>query len=242
MSKNAWIGVALVAVAVLVGIILFVVATHQGQANVVKIGAILPLTGDAAQYGKACQRGMDFAAEQLNARNDANGKTLSIVYEDSQAVPTAAVSAINKLIAVDGVKLVIGDMFSSTTLAIAPIAQRKHIVLISPTASAQAISRTGDHVFSIYPSDAYDGEFLGNSMHRLWPNFSRVAVVYTQAEAMVTCKDAFTVAIKDAGIEITSENGIPPGTRDLSTVVARIAGGKPQAVFCALGCRLVSTY
>lgn len=232
MSKKAWIGLGVVAV-LLAGTVILAEFTRSTD-RFVKIGAILPLTGDAAQYGKACQRGMDLAIEQLNAQDNTNGKALSIVYEDSQAVPATAVSAMNKLIAVDRVKLITGDMFSATTLAIAPIAQREGVVLISPTASAQAVPMTGDHVFSIYPSDAYDGEFLGKSMHKLWPSFSRVAIVYAQAEAMVTCKDAFRAAIEGAGIEITTDDGIPPGTRDLSTVVTRIASGKPQVVLCAL--------
>ena len=123
MSKKTWAAIAIIALLMPVGIIVFKAVTRQGQANIVKIGAILPLTGDAAQYGKACRCGMDLAVKQLNAQGGVLGKTLCIIYEDSQAVPSTAVSAINKLIAVDGVKLIIGDMFSSPTLAIAPIGQ-----------------------------------------------------------------------------------------------------------------------
>lgn len=233
MKRNVLIGAIVAMLVAAVIVLAFVIRPAQSRESI-EIGAILPLTGDAAQYGKACQRGIDLAIEQLNAEGGVNGRELRVIYEDSQAVPTAAVSAVNKLIAVDGVKLVVGDMFSSTTLAIAPIAQKKGVVLISPTASAQAVPQTGDHVFSIYPSDAYDGQFLGHATRRLWPDISRVAIVYAQAEAMVTCKEAFKAVIKGSEIEITSENGIPPGTRDLSTIATRIAGGRPQAIFCAL--------
>ena len=229
--------VATVTALVIIAAVVLILVTKRRQllnGQAIRIGVILPLTGDAAQYGKACQRGVTLAIEQLDTKGGVLDRELRVIYEDSQAIPKAAVSSINKLISLDRVHVVVGDMFSSTSLAIAPIAQESRVVLISPTASSGSVPRTGDHVFSIYPSDAYDGQFLGNELIRRWSDSSRVAIVYAQAEAMVTCKDAFRSAIKNAGFEVTSEDGVPPGTPDLSTVATRVAGGRPQVVFCAL--------
>lgn len=44
--------------------------------------------------------------------------------EDSEADPTKGVSAINKLIFQDGIKYILGDLTSSVTLAMAPIAEK----------------------------------------------------------------------------------------------------------------------
>ena len=199
----------------------------------IHVGVVLPLTGDAAQYGKALQAGADLAIEQINAAGDTNAQKLVLTYEDSKAEPTAAVSAVNKLIGADHVQLVIGDMFSSTTLAIAPIAQRNRVVLVSPTASAEAVPRVGDYIFSIYPSDAYDGQFLAEAIQTLWPDSTRVAIIYAQAEAMITAKDAFKKKLQGSRFQVVSEQAVPPGTKDLSSAVTTIQPADPQIVFIA---------
>ncbi len=229
MSKKIWVGIVVV---VLITITLFIIKNDKQHEDFIKIGAILPLSGDAATYGKALQKGMELAVIEINSGGAVLDKPIAIVYEDSGADPKTAVSAINKLINADKVPLIIGDMFSSTTLAIAPIAQKNKVVLISPTASAQAIPAVGDHIFTIYPSDAYDGEFIGEHLVQLWPEVKRVAVVFAQAEAMITCKEAFKLAAKQK-VQIVTEEAIPPESRDLSLLILNLIKSKPDVVFVA---------
>lgn len=230
MNKKIWIGIVAI---LLIAVVVFVMQKgEQPPQEEIKIGAILPLTGDAATYGKALRKGMALAVTEINAAGGVLGKSIVVVYEDSGADPKAAVSAINKLINADNVSLIVGDMFSSTTLAIAPIAQRNRVVLISPTASAQAVPAVGDHIFTIYPSDAYDGEFVGEHLLQLWPEVQRVAVVFVQAEAMITCKEAFKVAARQH-IQIVAEEAIPPESRDLSLLIPNLMKSKPDAIFIA---------
>ncbi len=231
MSKRNLLAI-LIAVGLVVWLGVWFAKQRGGQATI-SIGVILPLTGDAAQYGKSLQLGADLAAEEINRKGGINGHEIRLLYEDSKGEPATAVSAINKLISFDKVEMVIGVMFSSTTLAIAPIAQQNRVVLLSPTASAVAVPRVGDYVFTIYPSDAYDGEFLANRVKELWPDSTRVAVVYVQAEAMITAKDAFARTAKEKGLSIVAEQGVAPGTRDLASVVTRVRRAKPAVVFIA---------
>lgn len=106
-------------------------AKEKGRKPVV-IGAILPLTGGAAPYGVGLKKGVDLALDQVNKNGGINGHRLLIVVEDSQADPAKAVSAFNKLRSINAVPMVLGDMFSAGTLAIAPIAERNKIVILSP--------------------------------------------------------------------------------------------------------------
>ena len=69
----------------------------EGKKDVIKIGAILPLTGPAAQYGKMLKNGMELAKEEINANSGVDGKQIEIIYEDDQSQAAAGVSAINKL-------------------------------------------------------------------------------------------------------------------------------------------------
>ena len=97
----------------------------------IKIGLILPLTGDIAKFGE----GMLNAAEL--ARNDSDKNVTLIVEDDKSCDQKESVTAINKLILVDKVKAVVGSVCSHSMLAISPIAENNHIILISPSATSQ---------------------------------------------------------------------------------------------------------
>ena len=180
-KKKLWLGIGAALFAVLV--IIFIVIQPKKEPEVIKIGAILPLTGDASIYGSALKEGLDLALEEINTKGGIIGKKVVVIYEDSQADPKVAVSAINKLINIDKVKIILGEMFSSVTLAIAPIAQKSQVVLISPTVSAEAVPNVGDYIFSIYPSDAYDGKFLANFVYNEIEK-KNAAIIFVQADAM----------------------------------------------------------
>ncbi len=195
-----------------------------------KIGVIAPLTGDAGIYGQPLQKGLELAAEQVNASGGVKDRPLRLLFEDTQADPKVAVTVVNKLIQVDKVDAIIGDMFSSTTLAAAPVAQEKGIVMLSPTASAEAVPKVGDHVFSIYPSDSYDGQFLGAFVAAtLKP--SKVAIVGVQADAMIGVKAAFAGEIKRAGGTIALDETYVPKTTDFRTVLAKVKSSGAAVVF-----------
>src|SRR3972149_8364316 len=89
-----------------------------------KIGAILPLSGDAASWGEAGKEGIELAIDEVNGKGGINGKKVAIIYEDTQAQPEKGASAMLKLTSIDKVPAVIGDIVSATTLAAAPIAEK----------------------------------------------------------------------------------------------------------------------
>lgn len=230
MNKKMMIGLAIVAV---VAAVILISLLREDVAETVNIGVIAPLTGETGQYGKAFQEGTLFAEDEINARIAEKGhRSLVLRFEDSKADAKTAVSAFQKLTTVDKVRMVIGDMFSSTTLAIAPIAQRNGVVLLSPTAAAPEVPATGDHVFTMYPSASYDGRFLGAFIAKKI-NISSIALLAVQADAMLTVKEEFAKQIKVANIRIVLNENFPPGTDDFRTIALKLKTMNPDGVFVA---------
>jgi len=213
-----------------VGILALTTGCAKKETGVIKIGAIAPLTGNAAVYGTALKKGMDLAIGTINRGGGVGGKKLIVIYEDSQADAKLAVSGYNKLVNVDKVSMILGDMFSSTTLAIAPIAQKEKIVLLSPTASAEAVPNTGDYIFSIYPSDSYDGKFIANFTYGDL-GYRSAAVIYVQADAMLMVNDAFTRTLRDLGGKVVSEEGYAPKTDDFRSILGKINFTEVDVIF-----------
>ena len=171
--KKKLIVIALLALVVFVCAFLLVIKKHncQHDEEIVTIGAILPLTGDAAWYGTSLKQGLDIAFDGYNVR---------LYYEDSKGEPKTAVNAVNKLIDVDKVDLLIGDMFSNTTMAIMPIASKHNILLLTPTASSSEISEKGETTFRLYPSEAEEGNKLFSFSNDFFPRKEGCIIVVNE--------------------------------------------------------------
>ena len=64
------------------------------EEEVIKIGAILPLTGDVAVWGNNTKEGIDLAVDEINKSGGVNGKKIRIINEDSEALPQKGVAAL----------------------------------------------------------------------------------------------------------------------------------------------------
>ncbi len=132
-----------------------------------RIGDVLPFTGDLAAYGANLDLAVKQAVTLENAALKKAGLTNASVTlvgsEDGQTQASASVEAATKLIKVDKANVIIGEMASGATI---PMAQSvtipNNVLLVSPTSSAPQISDLKDEglVFRAYPSDALQSKVL----------------------------------------------------------------------------------
>lgn len=204
------------------------------QPEVIKIGAILPLTGPAAKYGESIKRGINLALEEVNTAGGARNKKITLIFEDSQADPKIGVSAAQKLIIVDKVSAIVGAAASSVTLSISPIAEKNKVVVLTPLSSAPAIADAGDYIFRNVPSDFYGGTVAAQFtvLDRGWKT---LAILYQNNDFGVGLKKVFESEVKKFGGEITNAEPFEQGGSDFRTQLIKIGKTKPQAVFLVAG-------
>jgi len=196
----------------------------------IKIGAILPLTGDGAKYGQNAKKGIDLAVGEINSSGGFRQRLLRVIYEDSKMNPAEGVSAIRKLITVDKVPAIIGAMASSVTLAIAPIAEKNNVVLLSPASSAPAISKAGDYIFRNTYSDIYEGPRMGHYAYdRL--NFREMAVLYINNDFGVGLTTSFRQSFVKLGGKMVAKESYEQGSSDFRTQLNKIKQSKPDAIY-----------
>ena len=91
----------------------------------VKIGVVLPLSGDFETYGKLGAQGAKMAVDEINkAGGVLNGRRLELIIEDNKTDPNIAVKQIRKLIQEDDVIAVIGPVSSAARDAMARVAKQ----------------------------------------------------------------------------------------------------------------------
>lgn len=128
--KKIWIGIG-IAVIVVAAIVVFITQTKK-EPEEIRIGAILPLTGAAAQFGEWKKRGIDIAVEEINKSGGIKGQHIQVIYEDSQGDPKTGLSALQKLMTVSKAKIIFSDL-TGVTLSILPVTQKNILVITGAT-------------------------------------------------------------------------------------------------------------
>lgn len=193
----------------------------------VKVGVIMPLTGDAAAYGSDVKRGIEFAYDNLSEQDK---EEINFIYEDSKAVPKEAVTIFQKLTDIDGCKFIIGPFTSSATLSIAPIAEKKGVIILTPTGTAPAITNAGDYTFRIIPSDEYDGAVMSEYAFKKL-NKKTFTVIYSNNDYGVGIEKAFVNHSKKIGAEVIESFSFKDGETNFKTILEQNKKLNPDAIF-----------
>lgn len=117
----------LVATYFVLAIPLVAVSEIPKSKGVLDVGVLLCLTGNCADWGSAALKGAELATKELNASGGVLGHELKLHVEDTRESISGAqaVSAFQKLTALDKFHFIIGPSWSPGALAIAPLAAKK---------------------------------------------------------------------------------------------------------------------
>lgn len=200
----------------------------NNKSNTIEFGAILPLTGNAAQWGKPVQNSTMMAEKEINDAGGVDGKKIKIIYEDSQANPSNGVSAMQNLINNYKPVAVIGAVASSVSLAIAPIANKNKIPLISPASTSPKLTKAGDYFFRVIPSDNLRSNVFAEYIYK--HGKLNLDVLFINNQGGVGATDAFVKKYTDLGGKISYKEGYDQGTTDFRSQLARVKDSKATAL------------
>lgn len=204
----------------------------SAAATIIKVGALLPLTGTDAINGQNQQLAHNWAVEKINADGGIKclgGAQLQMVYGDSQGRPEAGNSETERLITRENVITVMGAFHSGVTLTATEIAERYRVPFIVPNALAGAITERGlQYTFktavSIEQMAADSASFASDlgaeTVVILTPNI-------TFGEEFVK---AWRHEVTNAGMTVLRELGYPAGASDFSDAILALKAADPDII------------
>ena len=197
----------------------------------IKVGEYGSLTGSTATFGISTKNGIELFVDNLNASGGIGGKKIHVLVEDDQSRPEEAATAVNKLIAQDGVVAVLGEVASSRSLAAAPICQNAGVPMISPSSTNPRVTEIGDHIFRVCYIDPFQGmviaKFARNTLH-----FSKGAIFRdNKNDYSVGLANYFSEAYKGMGGTIVADESYSEGDQDFKAQLTNIKGKKPEFIF-----------
>ena len=128
-----------------------------------KIGILVPFTGDLSDFGPAFFDAAKLAAQEINAAGGVFGQDIVLVDADTGTIEATGVESANTLIDVEGVSAIVGAASSGVTLPIAEsVTGPAGILMISPSSTSPALTEVADNdfLFRSTISDAAQGVVL----------------------------------------------------------------------------------
>ncbi len=194
----------------------------------IKIGWIGSMTGPLAKWG-AYQAAL-LAQDEVNARGGVKGRQLEIVFEDAHADGKAAVSAFEKLTALDRVSFVLGGHCTPESLAIAPLAERKKILTIASITSTPKLTNAGDYIFRVTPVSIQLADVLAPYAYKV-ARVRKLAILYENTDYVQPPAERLSDLFKAEGGSVTSIDSFNREETDFRSILLRISAKRPDALY-----------
>lgn len=207
-------------------------ATDDSQnSNVIRVGEVGSMTGAEATFGTSTHRGVMLAFDEVNESGGVQGKKIQVVSVDDQGKPEEAATAITKLITQDKVVAVLGEVASSRSIAMAPIAQQYKVPMISPSSTNPKVTELGDYIFRVCFIDPFQGLVMARfATEKL--KIKRVAILRdSKNDYSVGLADVFTESFKKMGGTIVEDKSYSAGDIDFKSQLTSIGASQPEAIY-----------
>ena len=190
-----------------------------------KVGVILPLSGNAANYGEQVKKGIDIALSSINK----DGNNLEVIYEDNQFDPKLGLSAYNKLVKLQGIKYLI-SFGGNVCPYINPLAQKDGVVNFATGCNTLDFKDSFSYNFRFDVAEREASKAIVDYVATALKPKS-VGLIYVNNEwgAIVagTVKDALT----ERSISVAAEEKFNDGSLDARTQIVKLKAANPDAVF-----------
>jgi ABC-type branched-subunit amino acid transport system substrate-binding protein len=202
----------------------------DAMAQDIRIGAIFPLSGPNAEYGDLFMTGSELAASHLNADGVLKGK-LSLIYEDSQALPQQGVIAMNKLVNVEKVPYTL-SAFTGVSKAISAIGQRSRTVAVNGGGVGPDLAELGAYFWNVIPLASFEIKAMIPYLAEK-RGLKRFVLVYVDDPLGQAMKKEISTNLPNVAGTLVEALSIPTTAQQFSGIAARVRDDKPDVVYIA---------
>lgn len=210
------------------------IAAGPAQAQDVKIGGLFGITGPIASLVPPIVESAKLAVKHVNEQGGiGKGGKLDIVIADGQCNPQASAAAAKKLVDVDKVVGIVGELCSGATIAAAEGSGiPTGTVMISPASTSPAITGLADKdfVFRTCPSDAFIGQTAARYLIQK-RGIKVLALTYMNNDYGKGLASSFRDEYKKLGGKITADLEHNEKATSFRSELATLAKDKPPYLF-----------
>ena len=197
---------------------------------VVKVGYLLPLSGERSKYGAMFRNAASIRIDDFNAAD--NGFDLEILYEDTKSDPKESANVAAKFVDNDDIIAVLGDFSSGASMASGEVLAKAGVAQLSQTASHPDYTKISKWQFRNITTQAQEGPF--NAKWILSTGAKTAAVIAIQNDWGISAAENFVQSFEDGGGKVVTEEFFNPGLRDFKSILTKVKRRNPDVVYLCL--------
>ncbi len=206
-------------------------------ADTVKMGALFPFSGPLALLGQESFNGAVIATDMVNDAGGVWGKQVQWVKGDA-VDPKAAMSECERLINVQGVKLIMGTYSSSRSYAASEVAERNGAIYWEQGAIADKITARGfKYIFRTIARAGDFGVMAVDFAHDVVakklgidPKKMRIGIMFEDSLYGTSVGTNAEKRAKELGMKVVTVESYSHKTVDLSSVVMKFKSKSPDVI------------
>jgi len=200
------------------------------QSEPIRLGWLAAMTGPSSAPAIGFNRGVVWAAEQINAAGGVKGRKIEVITRDTQGDPTKAVNATQEMISALKVHAIWGPTNSGESLAVTPIMARAKMPNIHPCVVDSLIDTTKfPNAFRLAPSNTqWDDAVRGYCLKIV--GAKKVAIIGDTTGYGVAAVNASAAGFAKDGGEVVYKANIDATQPDMTPDLLRARNAGAQAI------------
>ncbi len=219
--------------------------------NVIKIGAVYPLTGAVATTGADCRTGVELAVDIINGVYDLEfpfartagipslgGAKIEVVFGDTRGDPTQGMAETERIITQDNVVAVVGGYQSGVVKTASMAAERLQVPYVLSDATSPALTERGfEWFFRVIPHDGIQAknalELVKDIEAKEKTDIKRVAVLWENTEWGANVAIEIRKWAKEYGFNVVADLPYTYRATDVTSEVLKLKAANPEVIIHA---------
>ncbi len=193
--------------------------SRQIPTNPRVIGALLPVSGKHAAYGKSVTHGIELAVEEFETSRE----HFEFVIMDTGKDSEQALQSMDVLLKEKQVIALFGPLFSATALVCAAEANTVGVVMLTPSALDTKLTQTGPYVFRATLTLEQQAKSMAEFGVQT-RGLGRFGILAPDSAYGRSLSEAFGAEVTALGGTVIVESRYPPDTNDFSQAIVEVGG------------------
>jgi branched-chain amino acid transport system substrate-binding protein len=209
-------------------------AGNAQETGPLKIGSLSDLSGPIASISRPATAGLRAYIAAANAKGGVSGRKIELEIRDTKSDAQAARTQFNAL-ADSGVAAVVGPDLSTNYIAVAPLAERAKVPLLSHGTPIDLVADGKSYYYLTGIPLVYCATIAVNHIKEQVKTASaatpKIAALYTNSALTISWRDALIQDVKEAfGNELAAAEQLDSTAINVTSPVSKIIAAKPQYI------------
>ena len=187
----------------------------------IRIGQVIPITGEAAESGRYHKYGAELAVEQVNKGGGIKGRKIELVQEDDKTTNPGAVAALHRLLEDKEIPAIIGSIRSTQVQAMLPTVKEAGIPFMIGGTNYGLTHQGNPWVFRFRPHDGFSAKVIAKfAVDEL--KLKKLAVYHSTDAFGSGGRENVVKALHDLNVEPVLVQGFNNGEKDFTAVLTAL--------------------